>query len=94
MKDFPTPHQQLVNYIIKNLNKGYTADTLKYSLLSQGYGRTSVQKAIDDAHKQLAKNAPVMKEKPQITYEVIDSKPSKTKTQKPLNFFQKLFKRR
>lgn len=66
-----TPNQQLANYIKKNLVKGYTADALKYSLLSQGYGRTSVEKAIQLANQQLAEQAPKMKEKPRIKYTVI-----------------------
>jgi len=63
---------QLAEYILKNLKKGYTQDSLKYSLISQGYSKISVDNAIGIANKQLAETAPEMKEKPQITYKIID----------------------
>ena len=61
--------QQLAEYIKKNISKGYTADALKYSLMHQGYGRTSVERALEVANNQLADEAPKMKERPQIQYE-------------------------
>jgi nucleoid-associated protein YejK len=60
--------QQIVNYIKRNLEKGYTLDALKYSLISQGYSRISVENAIEMANKQLAESLPPLKEKPHITY--------------------------
>ena len=66
--------QQLADYIKKNLTKGYTLDALRFSLIEQGYSRISVEKAIELANKQLAKTAPKMEEKPQITYKIIEPK--------------------
>lgn len=63
--------QQIANYIKRNLAKGYTLDSLKFSLTSQGYSRLSVENAIKLANEQLAEKAPAMKEKPLITYKVI-----------------------
>jgi superfamily I DNA and/or RNA helicase len=63
--------QQIADYIKKNLSKGYTLDALRFSLISQGYSRLSVENAINVANEQLAAQAPPMKEKPQITYKVI-----------------------
>lgn len=57
---------------MKNLSKGYTIDALRFSLMNQGYSKISVDKAIETANKQLAARAPIMKEKPQITYKVLD----------------------
>jgi len=65
-------NQQLADYIKKNISKGYTQDSLKYSLMKQGYSRTSVEKAMELANKQLASNAPRMVEKPTKKYETID----------------------
>lgn len=65
-------NQQLADYIKKNLSKGYTEDSLKFSLINQGYSRTSVEKALEMANKQLAENAPKMVEKPSVKYEVIN----------------------
>jgi len=61
-------NQQLADYFKKNLVKGYTPDSLKFSLMKQGYSRTSVEKAFETANKQLAQNAPKMVEKPTVTY--------------------------
>ena len=73
--------RKLVTYFKKNLNKGYTLDSLKFALLSQGYSRTAVDTSIEIANKELAEKAPVLKDKPKITYEIIDEydKPIKIK---------------
>ena len=67
--------QQLAEYILKNIKKGYTIDALKFSLISQGYTRISVENAIDLANKELAKEIPIIKEKPRITYKPIGEEP-------------------
>jgi SOS response regulatory protein OraA/RecX len=88
-------NQQLADHIKKNLAKGYTMDSLKYSLLQQGYSRTSVEKAIDLANKQMADSVPKMVEKPVIKYEVIDSNEMAAKIAaqdaQGQGFFKKLF---
>jgi hypothetical protein len=86
-------NQQLANYIKKNMTKGYTADSLKFSLMTQGYSRTSVEKAIELANKQLAESAPKMVEKPTVKYEVIDSDEmaAKVAAQERPGFFGRLF---
>lgn len=58
----------------KNLLKGYTADSLKWALVKQGYSRTLISQAMEIANKELAESAPKIKEKPVIKYEVIDEK--------------------
>lgn len=64
--------KKLVNYFKKNLKKGYTTESLKWALISQGYSRTAVEMAIEEVNKELARQAPVLKEKPIIKYEIID----------------------
>ena len=83
---------QLADYIKKNLAKGYDADTLKFSLMSQGYSRITVDNALARAHQKLATTLPPVKEKPQIIYKVINeqNKPIKTieiSTEKNKGFF-------
>jgi phage tail protein X len=74
----PKDHvHQLADYIKKNLKKGYTLDALRFSLMNQGYTRISVDNAIDLANKQLAEEAPIMKERPQITYRIIEEDKTK-----------------
>ena len=64
--------EQLIDYFKKNLKKGYLPDSLKFALVKQGYSRTAVEQAFNDANKILAEKAPEFKEKPVITYQVID----------------------
>ena len=92
-------NQQLAEYIMKNIRKGYTPDALKYSLLTQGYSRTSVEKAIETANKQLALEAPKMSEKPHVKVTLIDNEEMKNKVAEqdmanagPIRrFFRKIF---
>jgi len=72
-------NQELADHIKKNLAKGYTPDAVRYSLLAQKYSRTTVEKAMEIAQKQLATSVPKMEEKPKITYEVINGEDMKKK---------------
>lgn len=64
---------QLVDYFVKNLeSKKYDADSLKFALINQGYSRVAVAQAYEEAVKQMAKKAPVLKEKPVIKHEIYD----------------------
>ncbi len=85
---------ELVDYIRKNLKKGYTKESLKWALVNQGYSVLEVQKAIKKADEQLANQAPILKTKPIIKYEIIEPKrytSSSIKTKK--SFWKKLFGR-
>ncbi len=77
--------RKLINYIKKNLKKGYTAESLRWALVKQGYSKLAVEDAIKKANKELAESAPVLKEKPRIKYEILDenNQPIRTTTQKP-----------
>lgn len=79
--------QKLIKYFKKNLAKGYTPDTLKYSLINQGYPRIIVESALEQTHKELAEKAPILKEKPKIKYEIIDE------YDKPITIKKSLWKR-
>ena len=68
------PRTRLKDYLKKNLKKGYTIESLKWALIKQGYSRTAIEKAIEQIHKELAEKAPVLKEKPVISYQIIDEK--------------------
>ena len=89
----PTDYiQQLADYIKTNLSKGYTLDALKFSLISQGYSKISVEKAIEIANKQLSLEVPEMKEKPQITYKIIDEENQPVQvSEKKTGFWKRLF---
>ncbi len=63
--------RKITDYFKKNFKKGYTADSLKWALIGQGYSRTAVEKSIEQANRELAKEAPILKEKPTIVHDVI-----------------------
>jgi SOS response regulatory protein OraA/RecX len=86
-------NQQLADHIKRNLAKGYTIESLKYSLLQQGYSRTSIEKSIEIANKQMAQEAPKMVEKPVIKFQTIDDSEmaQKVASQEEGGFFKKLF---
>lgn len=74
--------RQIVDYLKNNVAKGYTMDSLKWALIKQGYSRSLVEKAIDNANKEIAETAPKLKEKPRIRYEVIDEHDNPIKVKK------------
>ena len=82
---------QLVEHIKKNLAKGYNQDTIRFSLVSQGYSRITVENALEKANKELAKTIPEVKEKPKIIYKIIgeDNKPIQISTPKT-SFWRKI----
>ncbi len=63
--------RKIIDYFKKNLAKGYTSDSLKWALIDQGYSREIVEFALEQANKELAEKAPILKEKPVIKYEII-----------------------
>ena len=64
--------RKIVDYLKRNLLKGYTEESLKWALIGQGYSRVIVEESIEETHQELAKEAPILKEKPVIKYEIID----------------------
>lgn len=87
-----TYRARLVEYAKRNLRKGYPVDTLRIALINQGYMRTMVDESLKEAIKQMALDAPVIKEKPQIEHEVITEEPvveKKSFWKKIAEFFKK-----
>lgn len=84
---------QLVGYIKRNLRKGYTKESLRWALISQGNSKIEVEKAFKRVDEELAKKAPELKTKPTIKYEIIEPKEYKTKIVKnpPRSFFSRFF---
>jgi hypothetical protein len=64
--------KNIVDYLKKNLKKGYTEEALKWALVKQGYNKVVVDMALKQAHKEIADKAPILREKPKITYTIID----------------------
>jgi hypothetical protein len=63
--------RKIIDYLKRNAKKGYPLQTLRFALISQGYLRPMIDEAIEQAVKEMAKEAPVLKEKPQIEHEVV-----------------------
>jgi len=81
--------KKIVDYLKKNLKKGYTIESLKWALIEQEYSRTSVERAIEELNKELAKKAPILKEEPVIKYEIVDDKDRPIKIKK--SFWKRIF---
>jgi hypothetical protein len=74
---------KLVEYFKKNLRKGYPEEALKWALINQGYSRTIIDMSLEITHKQLADEAPLLKDKPKINYEVLDENNQPVEVKKP-----------
>jgi hypothetical protein len=81
--------RKLADYFKKNIKKSYTPDSLKWALVKQGYQKTSVEKALELAHQEMAREAPIFREKPTITHEVIDESGKPVEIKK--SWWKKLF---
>lgn len=79
--------REMVEYLKKNSAKGYPLDSLKWALISQGHSRTEVARAIETFHQEMAESAPVLKEKPIITHELIEEPVPEKKS-----FWKRLFR--
>lgn len=76
-------------YVKKNLKKGYTKESLRWALINQGHSKLEVDKAIRKAEDTLADEAPVLKTKPEITYDVVEPSDAIVEEKKP--FWKRLF---
>lgn len=94
--------EDLVRHIKKNLAKEYKEDAIKWALINQGYSRTTVDRAMSQAIKEIESEHGVQEEKrkiserPKITYQLYDEnnnliKSKILKTKK--SFLKKLFGR-
>lgn len=82
--------RELIDYFKKNLSKNYTAESLKFALIKQGYSRAAIDQALEQANKELSERAPkIQKEKPIIRYEVYDQH-NKPINVEPFNFWEKV----
>lgn len=75
--------QKLVDYLKRNLKKGYTLDSLRWALVKQGHSKLEVEKSIKRVEDELSHEAPVLQTKPEIKYEVIEPKDAILVEKKP-----------
>ena len=81
--------RKLVDYLKKNMGKGYNQESLKWALVKQGYSRTMVDTAIREAGKEISREISVPKEKPVIIHEIIGENDQPMGINKP--WWKKLF---
>ncbi|MFW6233147.1 MAG: hypothetical protein ACOC3Z_00630 [Nanoarchaeota archaeon] len=88
---------ELSNYILKNIKKNYSMNSLKVALIKQGYSRALVEKAIEKAETELSKkNTESNKErKPKIKYSLFDENNRVIRTEyfPKKSFWKKIFKK-
>ena len=63
--------KNLVDYAKKNLQKGYTPDSLRWALVNQGHSRIEVDKALTMAQSEITRQSmstskPQVQQQPQI----------------------------
>ncbi len=54
--------KKIVEYLEKNLKKGYKIDGLKWALINQKYSKTEIDKAVDIVSARTSKNETEQKE--------------------------------
>ncbi len=81
--------QKLVDYLKRNIKKGYSIESLKWALVNQGYSMVIIESSIIEANKELSKKVPIFKEKPNIRYEIIDENDMPIIIKK--SFFRRIF---
>ncbi len=75
--------RKVIEYLKKNLLKRYTPDSLKWALVGQGYSKALVERALEQAQRELAEIAPILNEKPQIRHEIVDENNKSIVIKKP-----------
>ena len=81
--------EELVEYIEKNLKKGYTKESLKWALVEQGHSKMEIDRAIKKVDEELANKAPILNTKPIIKYEIVPDESFNKSTKK--SFWKRLF---
>ncbi len=86
--------KELIEYVKRNIKKGYTKESLKWALINQGYSKLEVEKAIKKTDEELANEAPILKTKPDIKYELVEPKMEELKIGKKPSFWKNFFRLR
>ncbi|HTZ41917.1 MAG TPA: hypothetical protein VMC07_01775 [Candidatus Omnitrophota bacterium] len=68
--------RDFVDHLKRTLSKGYKEDILRIALINQGYADVIIDRAMEQAKKELAdeESARDVKEKPEIKVEIFDEK--------------------
>jgi hypothetical protein len=86
--------RDFVEHLKRALSKGYNVDSLKWASIEQGYSDAVVDRAINQAKKEIADEeiTRLEKEKPRITRKIYDEDNKLVKSDKK-PFWKKIFGR-
>lgn len=62
---------ELTDYLKKNMQKGYSRESLRWALVNQGYSRLEVTKALESLDRELTKETQNLSTKPHIEHKLI-----------------------
>ncbi len=80
--------KNLVDYIKKNSQKGYSRDSLRWALIKQGNMKHEVDKAFQMADAEMAQEMPKVQPQPEPQVEVVNSE---IPTDEKSSFWKRLF---
>ena len=73
------------------MKKGYTPDSLRFALINQGYLRIEIENCLEQAQKEMAESAPVLKDKPQIVHHIVDEDDNAFRIEKKESLLKRWF---
>ena len=91
MKKDETYLSDKVNYIKRNLQKGYNKDSLKWALVSQGNSKQEVEKAFQQAEKEIANESAIETNRLRSIQPTLRIEPIMPQVEKKKGFFSRLF---
>lgn len=91
MKKDETYLSDKVNYIKRNLQKGYNKDSLKWALVNQGNSKQEVDKAFSQAEKEMAHESSMEAKRLQSMQPPPQIEPIMPQVEKKKGFFSRFF---
>ncbi|MBS3083930.1 hypothetical protein J4423_03945 [Candidatus Pacearchaeota archaeon] len=91
MKKDETYITSTVNYIKRNLQKGYDKDSLKWALINQGNSRIEVDKAFVQAEKEMARDSSIESQRLASMQPAPRIEPIMPEVEKKKGFFSRFF---
>jgi SOS response regulatory protein OraA/RecX len=80
-----------INYIKRNLSKGYSKDSLKWALISQGNSRQEVEKAFMQAEREMSNESDAEARRLQSMQPAPRMEPIMPEAEKKKGFFSRFF---
>lgn len=80
-----------INYIKRNLSKGYSKDSLKWALISQGNSKQEVEKAFMQAEREMANESDAETRRLQSMQPPPRMEPIMPEVEKKKGFFSRFF---